>query len=59
MLAEIVEGAGICYSSPQRGELMTKEGEVYICDICGNEVKVIKSGGGSLVCCGVKMRLSE
>ncbi|MHC1604779.1 MAG: desulfoferrodoxin FeS4 iron-binding domain-containing protein [Candidatus Methanofastidiosia archaeon] len=38
---------------------MTKEGDTYICDICGNVVKVVKAGGGTLVCCGVKMRLEE
>jgi len=31
--------------------------EVYRCNICGNEVKVIKVGGGTLVCCGKDMVL--
>ncbi|MBU2609019.1 MAG: desulfoferrodoxin FeS4 iron-binding domain-containing protein [Chloroflexi bacterium] len=30
-------------------------GEVYRCNICGNEVRVIKVGGGTLVCCGEDM----
>ena len=32
-------------------------GEKYRCKICGNEVKVVKVGGGSLVCCGEPMKL--
>ena len=30
-------------------------GENYRCNICGNEVKVTKVGGGELVCCGQPM----
>jgi desulfoferrodoxin-like iron-binding protein len=30
-------------------------GETYRCNVCGNEVKVIKVGGGTLVCCGQDM----
>ena len=30
-------------------------GETYRCKICGNEVRVIKVGGGTLVCCGQDM----
>ncbi|MFH1046241.1 MAG: desulfoferrodoxin FeS4 iron-binding domain-containing protein [Candidatus Omnitrophota bacterium] len=33
-----------------------KVGEQYHCDICGNEVKVTKVGGGELVCCGQPMK---
>lgn len=29
--------------------------EMYSCRICGNEVKVTKAGGGTLVCCGEEM----
>ena len=36
---------------------MTKEGEIYKCEICGNVVSVVKSGGGVLVCCGQDMNL--
>ena len=32
-----------------------KIGEEYICEICANEVKVTKVGGGELVCCGRPM----
>jgi len=34
-----------------------KVGEKYCCNICGNEVKVTKVGGGTLVCCGEDMKL--
>jgi desulfoferrodoxin-like iron-binding protein len=34
-----------------------KIGEKYRCNICGNEVKVLKVGGGTLVCCGEDMEL--
>ena len=30
-------------------------GEHYKCRICGNEVRVTKVGGGTLVCCGQEM----
>ena len=32
-----------------------KVGEEYKCNVCGNEVKVTKVGGGELVCCGQPM----
>ncbi|QLH75744.1 MAG: desulfoferrodoxin FeS4 iron-binding domain-containing protein [Methanomassiliicoccales archaeon] len=35
---------------------MTKVGETYVCDICGNTVEVKRSGLGTLVCCGQPMR---
>jgi len=34
-----------------------KIGERYRCNICGNEVRVTKVGGGTLVCCGEDMEL--
>jgi superoxide reductase len=34
-------------------------GQVYLCKICGNKVKVVEAGGGVLVCCGVSMKLVE
>ncbi|MBN1367191.1 MAG: desulfoferrodoxin FeS4 iron-binding domain-containing protein [Dehalococcoidales bacterium] len=35
-------------------------GEVYKCNICGNVVRVVKVGGGTLVCCGRDMeRIKE
>lgn len=36
-----------------------KIGEVYRCEVCGNVVKVLKIGGGELVCCGKPMILLE
>ncbi len=32
-------------------------GEVYKCNICGNEAAVTKVGGGTLFCCGENMEL--
>jgi len=32
-----------------------KIGEEYRCSVCGNEVVVVKVGGGTLVCCGKDM----
>jgi len=34
-------------------------GEKYKCNVCGNEVTVIKAGGGELVCCGKPMEKIE
>ena len=34
-------------------------GEEYKCNVCGNEVKVIKVGGGVLVCCGQDMEKTK
>ena len=31
---------------------MTEVDQIYVCSICGNKVKVLESGGGTLVCCG-------
>ena len=38
---------------------MTKRGEVYKCNICGNIVELFISGGGPLACCGAPMQLVE
>ncbi|MBS7647983.1 desulfoferrodoxin FeS4 iron-binding domain-containing protein [Candidatus Bathyarchaeota archaeon] len=38
---------------------MTKVGEIYLCEICGNKVKVIEAGKGMLVCCGKPMKLTK
>jgi desulfoferrodoxin-like iron-binding protein len=38
---------------------VSKAGEVYKCDICGNVVVVREVGGGELVCCGEPMQLME
>ncbi|WP_460032144.1 desulfoferrodoxin FeS4 iron-binding domain-containing protein [Megalodesulfovibrio paquesii] len=34
---------------------MANEGEVYKCELCGQVVKVVEAGGGTLVCCGEDM----
>lgn len=34
---------------------MTEKKEIYKCEICGNIVEVLHSGGGELVCCGQPM----
>lgn len=36
---------------------MTKKGEAYLCEICGNKIQVLEEGGGTLVCCGQDMTL--
>jgi len=38
---------------------MTKVGEVYKCEICGNIVEVNHAGSGVLVCCGQNMVLQK
>ncbi|UCE29561.1 MAG: desulfoferrodoxin FeS4 iron-binding domain-containing protein [Candidatus Bathyarchaeota archaeon] len=35
---------------------MTVVGETYLCEICGNKVKVLEAGAGTLVCCGEPMK---
>ena len=35
--------------------MATQDGEIYLCEVCGNKVKVIEAGGGTLVCCGQNM----
>jgi desulfoferrodoxin-like iron-binding protein len=41
------------------GIIVTEEGQVYVCKICGNKVKVLEAGAGTLVCCGQDMNLVE
>ncbi len=38
---------------------MTKQLEVYRCNVCGNMVEVLHPGVGQLVCCGQPMELLE
>lgn len=38
---------------------MTKNLEVYKCEICGNIVEILHTGVGELVCCGKPMNLLE
>jgi superoxide reductase len=35
---------------------MGKINEIYLCELCGQSVEVVGSGGGSLVCCGSPMK---
>jgi len=38
---------------------MAEEGKTYVCSLCGQEVKVTRSGAGILVCCDQPMELKE
>lgn len=38
---------------------MAQEGKTYVCDICGQEVTVMKAGAGTLVCCNQPMHQKE
>lgn len=38
---------------------MAKLREIYKCEICGNIVEIVHTGGGSLVCCNEEMKLLE
>jgi len=35
---------------------MAEQERTYVCSICGQEVKVVKSGVGTLVCCNQPMK---
>jgi superoxide reductase len=37
-------------------ENMTKVGEIYLCEVWGNKVKVLEAREGTLVCCGKPMK---
>jgi len=36
---------------------MTKQKEIYKCNICGNIIEMIHPGAGQLICCGEPMKL--
>lgn len=36
---------------------MTKQNQVYKCNVCGNITEVLHTGAGTLVCCGQPMEL--
>jgi superoxide reductase len=36
-----------------------KVGQVYLCEICGNKVKMLEAGKGQLICCGQAMKRIE
>jgi len=38
---------------------VSEEGQIFECEICGNVVQVLESGGGELICCGEPMVLQE
>ncbi|MBN1590896.1 MAG: desulfoferrodoxin [Pirellulales bacterium] len=38
---------------------MTTERQVYLCEVCGNLVEVLRSGPGTLVCCDQPMTLQK
>jgi len=38
---------------------MAKEDGTYKCNVCGNLVKIVEAGVGTLVCCGEPMELVE
>jgi superoxide reductase len=38
---------------------MAEVGQIYHCEICGNKVKVLEGGKGTLVCCGEDMVLVD
>lgn len=37
--------------------MATKTGQEYLCELCGNKVRVLEQGEGKLVCCGEAMKL--
>ncbi len=38
---------------------MAQQDKIYVCDICGQEVRVTRSGDGTLVCCGEPMHVKS
>lgn len=38
---------------------MTAVNQIYKCNICGNIIEMLHSGGGQLVCCGQPMELLQ
>lgn len=38
---------------------MTKRGQVYKCEVCGNIVEMLHTGAGTLVCCNQSMKLLD
>lgn len=38
---------------------VAEEGKTYVCNLCGQEVIVAKSGVGTLVCCDQPMELKK
>jgi len=40
-------------------KMANQAGQVYICEICGNKVKMLVAGKGVLICCGQPMKLTD
>jgi desulfoferrodoxin-like iron-binding protein len=38
---------------------MAEQDKTYVCSVCGQEVKVVKSGMGTLVCCNQPMTIKK
>ena len=38
---------------------MTKENQIYKCNVCGNIVEILHTGAGQLICCNEPMELLE
>lgn len=38
---------------------MTKQKQIWKCNVCGNIVEVLHAGAGELVCCGQPMKLQQ
>jgi len=38
---------------------MTKRGQIWKCEICGNIIEILHEGKDSLVCCNTPMKLQE
>jgi len=33
--------------------------KIYFCPVCGNEVKFVRDGGGTVICCGQEMVIKK
>ncbi|MFQ6110064.1 MAG: desulfoferrodoxin FeS4 iron-binding domain-containing protein [Candidatus Aminicenantales bacterium] len=38
---------------------MAEQGKTYVCELCGQEIRVVKSGVGTLVCCNKPMKIKK
>jgi superoxide reductase len=47
------------FPSARKEMEMAEQGKTYRCEICGQEVKVLKEGAGTLVCCNQDMVLVD
>jgi len=39
--------------------MSNREGKIYYCRDCGNEVEFVRDGGGQLICCGHPMEIKK